>query len=230
MAYTGTCFNNGNSGIFANKINQTTTSARYEQVHPTTGIQQLGRRLMTCRKERYDIRIEETLVQHITNDFHNGTIRAIGIASAFQHTSITRFQAEREHIECYIRTSLINDTNDTKRHTHLGKLHAIRTHRFTNGSSHRRWQESHIANAFGNAMNTFFGQLQTIVFRIVHIHASQVVGIGSQYLSGIVFGGIGQHQQYLIDLLHSASHQRTAGFADSFENFCHFSHTHSKYK
>jgi hypothetical protein len=170
------------------------------------------------------------LYQHVTNDFHNGTIRTISITPPFQHTGIARLQAERKHIERHIGASLIDDTDNSERHTHLAQPHTIGTNRFANDSSNRRRKQGHITDAFGNVMNALFGQFQSVILRITFIHSRQVVGIGSQYLLGIVLCGIGQHQQHLVYLICSASHQRATGFADILENFCHFSHTHSKYK
>ena len=59
------------------------------------------------------------------DECHFLAIAAIGILTAFQHTSIATLEAEGKHIERHIRTGLIDHANDTKGDTDTTKTETV---------------------------------------------------------------------------------------------------------
>ena len=137
MTHTSSCLNHRDSRILTNEINQAPTSTRNKQVHPSTSIQQLGRRFVPCREQSYDIGVKITLYQYITNDFHYRPIGTISITTTFQHTGISTLQTKRKHIKRYIGAGFVNDADNSEGYTYLGQFHAIGTNRFPQHSPYR---------------------------------------------------------------------------------------------
>ena len=99
--------------------------------------------------------------------FYDGTIRIVSIASPFQDTGVTAFQAKRKNVEADIGTSFVNDADDPERNTYLSESHAIGTNALFQYPAQRRGESGHVAYIGSDSPKSFFGQPQSVVFRIV---------------------------------------------------------------
>ena len=116
MNHAGTCFNNWNAGGIADEVDELSSTTGDTEVYITDGVQHLTCSFVSGRQQGYNILRNTILRQNLVNQRHLLAVGAVGILTAFQHTGVTTLEAEREYIERYVRTGLVDHTYNTEGH------------------------------------------------------------------------------------------------------------------
>lgn len=138
------------------------------------------------------------LAQHLMNDVDYGSIAAVGILAALEHTGVAALETKREHIEANVRACLIDYADHTERHTHLAQTQAVRQRALRERMAEGRWQRCHMTHVGSNAFKALRGEHQSVIQRVRLVHALQIVGVGIEQGVCVIGNGIGHSQQHLV--------------------------------
>ena len=188
MADAGAGFDHRDARMVTDKVDQRTASARDDEVHQADRIQQLRRRFAVGREKGADGRVDTQRSQHIVDDRNQSAVRAIRIRAPFQYAGIPALEAEGKYVEGDVRAGFVYHADHAEGNGHFPYHHTVRPHRFAQQPAEWRREGSHVLHISGDARQTLFRQLQTVVFRIRRVHAPEVFRVGGKHF------GLARHQ------------------------------------
>ena len=198
MYHAGTRLDDRHASRVAHKANELFSSTRNAEVNISHSVQHVCRCLMCGGQQAHHIGAYSLLAQHLMNDVDDGSIAAVGILAALEHTGVAALETKREHIEANIRACLVDYANHTERHTHLAQTQAVRQRALRERMAEGRWQRCHMTHVGSNAFKALRGEHQSVIQRVRLVHALQIVGVGIEQGVCVVGNGIGHSQQHLV--------------------------------
>lgn len=135
---------------------------------------------MSGRQQRYGIFIDIVTLQHLMDECNGSTVGVVSIASTLENAGIATLETKGKDIKRHIGPRLIDDANHSERHSHAMKSQPIGERSLMTVMPQRRRQFRHVAHISRNTFQSLWRQLESVVERILHIHALQVLSISLQ--------------------------------------------------
>ena len=136
------------------------------------------------------------LYQHTVDNIDYRRIGIVGVAPPFEYTGAAGLEAEREDIEGYIGTRLVDNADYPERYRYLADGHTVGPLPLGQHPPQRRGQVGYPAHVRGDVGQALTGQPQTVVLGIALLHQSQITGILGQNKIGPGVGRIGDVAQH----------------------------------
>ena len=166
--------------MVAYELDEFLAAARNAQVDISHGIEHLASSLVGGWQQGGNGRVDAVVLQDIVDEADDGAVAVVGVLATFQHTGITALETQREHVERDIGPGLVDHADDSEGYRHSSQAQSVGQGGLLQRLSQRTGQRSHLPHIIGNAFQTGWRELQTVVQRIRRLHESQVFGIGFQ--------------------------------------------------
>ena len=128
MTISRSCLNDRNRTLVDNRFDQSLTASWDKYIYILVHLHEFGCCLSGCILDQLDRVLCHTIcLQCFTNTFYDCFIRMNRVTAALQDHNITGLKAKTKRICRYIRTCLINDSDDTERNSFLSDQETIRT-------------------------------------------------------------------------------------------------------
>ena len=178
VAYPCTGFDNGYGSVHHHHLNQACATAGNNHIHKAIQMNQIlhGLTVAGINKLNRSLRHACSCRCFTQNPGHR-LIGLHGLAATLEHHGVAGFQAQACCIRRNIGTSLINNTNYSQGHPHLGNSEPISQRFAIQHIAHRVGQISHLTQAIGHALDACFGQLQAVQHGALHTLGSSTLHI-----------------------------------------------------
>ena len=131
-------------------------------------------------------RVDAGLAEHLLYQGHDGFVRLLGVASAFQDAGVAALEAQREHVETHVGAGFEHDAYHTERHAYAAQAQSVGQGALQQGAAQGRGQERHLPHVGGDAPYPLGGEQEAVVEGTRRVHPVQVGLVGAQ--QGVALG------------------------------------------
>ncbi len=130
-------------------------------------------------------RVDAFAAERLTEQGGDGFVGVTGVAAAFQHAGVARFDAERENVGRDVGPRFADHADHAERHADLAQSHAVGTGPLGDRLALRRGQSGDRLHVGGDRGDALRRQPQAVAHGRIGIHRLQVEGIGRKHFFGV---------------------------------------------